>query len=68
MTPTVSPIPTPTPTPAFEKGDVDCDGDFDAVDALNVLRTFRDEFRSGSDYISPLLRFERLRDRLMVRR
>ncbi len=26
------------PTPAFEQGDVDCDGDVDIVDALNIAR------------------------------
>ncbi len=47
-TPTASPTPTPTPTPtpspsgtpgpAGPKGDIDCDGDTDAVDALRILR------------------------------
>lgn len=32
------PPPTPTPPPAFVNGDIDCDGDVDAVDALQVLR------------------------------
>jgi len=41
-TPTLTPTPTPTPAgsggPALKQGDVDCDGDSDAVDALKVLR------------------------------
>ena len=44
-TPTPTPAPTPTPTPASSptpttamQGDVDCDGDVDAVDSLKVLR------------------------------
>jgi len=43
-TPTATPTPSPTPTPAgsggptLKQGDVDCDGDSDAVDALKVLR------------------------------
>lgn len=39
-TPTATPTPTPTGTPGPELvvGDVDCDGDADAVDALQVLR------------------------------
>ncbi len=37
--PSPTPTPTPTPTPlAVLKGDVDCDGDVDAVDALKELR------------------------------
>jgi Tol biopolymer transport system component len=41
-TSTTSPTPTPSPTgsggPQLMQGDVDCDGDADAVDALKVLR------------------------------
>jgi Tol biopolymer transport system component len=38
-TPTLTPTPTPTQTPGgLKQGDVDCDRDVDAVDALKVLR------------------------------
>jgi len=37
LPPTASPTPSPTPGPVV-KGDVDCDGDVDAVDALRILR------------------------------
>jgi hypothetical protein len=36
-TPTPTPSPTPTPTPDILWGDVDCDGDIDAVDMLAIL-------------------------------
>lgn len=37
--PTPSPVPTPTPTPAPShiQGDIDCDGDVDAIDVLKLL-------------------------------
>jgi hypothetical protein len=39
LTPTPTPTPTPTGTPSGPLfGDVDCDGDVDAVDALKILR------------------------------
>jgi hypothetical protein len=49
-TPAITPTPTPTPTPIHTptgspspriggKGDVNCDGDIDAVDALQILRS-----------------------------
>ena len=37
-TPSPSPAPTATPAPSFPKGDLDCDEDVDAVDALQGLR------------------------------
>jgi len=38
-TPTLTPTPTPTQTPGgLKQGDVDCDQDVDAVDALHILR------------------------------
>jgi hypothetical protein len=38
-TPAPTPEPTPTPPPVFERADLDCDGDIDAVDALVILRS-----------------------------